>query len=237
MIGVKSLIAASHGDVGISRRGIPQNGLVCYVPLWHTASQGATFRSFDHYRHLCTVTGAVWTPPNKGYLCDANDDKMVIPAHAAINNLTELTMLAVINPSGLADRFIDKGSGSKGFRIATGSKLRGFFYQGGAGTNASSIDATALTLNQRVMVGLTYSNSGDRKIYLWKNGVAVPSYDSQTAMVGTIATETTDDLILGTEAGYTNDFGGYFEEFLYYNRIWTAAEIWNYYLSTLRRAQ
>ena len=44
--------------------------LVLYLPLYEL--DGASFMSRDHYGHLCTVTGALWTP--RGRLFDGVND-------------------------------------------------------------------------------------------------------------------------------------------------------------------
>jgi len=45
---------------GYSPYDFPVNGLVLYLPLW--ALKGSPIKSVDAYRHVCTVTGALWRP-------------------------------------------------------------------------------------------------------------------------------------------------------------------------------
>lgn len=49
--------------------------LVLYLPLYKL--DGASFMSRDAYGHLCTVTGALWTP--KGHYFDGTDDWITLP--------------------------------------------------------------------------------------------------------------------------------------------------------------
>lgn len=60
---------------------IVTKGLVFYAPLYRY--KGLTFRSVDPYKHLCTVTGALWIP--QGRLFDAIDDKIIIPHATSID--------------------------------------------------------------------------------------------------------------------------------------------------------
>ncbi len=63
--------------------------LVLYLPLYKL--DGASFMSRDAYGHLCTVTGAVWTPRGRDF--DGVDDKISIPDHVAFDGVTEITAL------------------------------------------------------------------------------------------------------------------------------------------------
>jgi len=48
--------------------------LVLYLPLYKL--DGASFMSKDAYGHLCTVTGALWTPRGRGF--DGVDDRITV---------------------------------------------------------------------------------------------------------------------------------------------------------------
>ena len=74
--------------------------LVLYLPLYRL--DGASFMSKDAGGHLCTVTGAFWTP--KGRSFDGSDDRIVVPDHAALNITTPLTMELWANMAVLVNR-------------------------------------------------------------------------------------------------------------------------------------
>ena len=61
---------------------------VLYLPLYEL--DGASFRSKDKHGHLCTKTGAFWTP--QGWYFDPTDDKIVVPHHTALNGGAGLTV-------------------------------------------------------------------------------------------------------------------------------------------------
>ena len=69
----------------------PDIGCVLYLPLYLLdAADGQSFMSKDKYGHLCTVTGAIWTP--QGRTADGND-KIVVPTTASIAGLSPLSIL------------------------------------------------------------------------------------------------------------------------------------------------
>jgi hypothetical protein len=55
--------------------------LVLYLPLYEL--DGASFMSKDAYGHLCTATGALWTPRGRDH--DGLDDKISVPHNAALD--------------------------------------------------------------------------------------------------------------------------------------------------------
>jgi len=54
------------------------HGCVLFLPLWHDELSGGVFSSVDDFRHICTVTGALWRP--SGRFFDGNDDKITFPS-------------------------------------------------------------------------------------------------------------------------------------------------------------
>jgi len=63
--------------------------LVLYLPL-HSLD-GASFQSKDAYGHLCTRTGAIWTP--RGHSFDGSDDLIDCGSGASLNVTTAFTVL------------------------------------------------------------------------------------------------------------------------------------------------
>ena len=65
--------------------------LVLYLPLYEL--DGASFMSKDAYGHLCTVTGATWTPRGRSF--DGTDDHIALPqaAYQVAGDGDDLTIL------------------------------------------------------------------------------------------------------------------------------------------------
>lgn len=66
--------------------------LVLYLPLYQL--DGASFMSKDAYGHLCTVTGALWTPQGRDF--DGLDDWITMPSPHSL--LTSVSVEAWIKP-------------------------------------------------------------------------------------------------------------------------------------------
>lgn len=60
----------------IRRRFRPDPSTHLYLPLYDL--DGAAFQSRDHYGHLCTPSGAIWTP--QGWNFDATNDYITLTA-------------------------------------------------------------------------------------------------------------------------------------------------------------
>jgi len=95
----------------ISRsRTITDPNLVLYLPLHRL--DGASFMSRDAYGHLCTVTGALWTPQGRSF--DAvPDDYITVPDHSVFDISAELTVLVWVKCANLAggETFLSKYNG------------------------------------------------------------------------------------------------------------------------------
>ncbi len=63
-----------------ARDTIRDTSLCLRLPLWQR--DGAAIRSADAYGHLCTVTGALWTP--RGRSLDGVDDKIAVAGGAEL---------------------------------------------------------------------------------------------------------------------------------------------------------
>ncbi len=145
---------------------------------------------------------------------------IICPAAASINNLPQLSWETwIYSVAANVDRFLDKNQ--KGFRILA-SNLFALFYA--ATTNAQSRESGVFPLNTLVHTVLTYDDTGDRKIYLYKNGIEV-TYDYQTAAVGALNNDAANTFKIGTEPGFVNYMNGYIGQVRVYARALSAAEV------------
>lgn len=69
---------------------ILDSSLVLYLPLYEP--DGNSLMSKDHYGHLATVTGALWTP--RGRTFDGVDDIITCGSVSQVNSLTAITIEA-----------------------------------------------------------------------------------------------------------------------------------------------
>ncbi|KKM75341.1 hypothetical protein LCGC14_1391190 [marine sediment metagenome] len=80
MLATKERIIADRSIA--TERYILQTLPLLYLPLWK--SDGSSqFLSSDGHGHLCTVTGALWTPQGRKF--DDNDDQIEIPSFEVID--------------------------------------------------------------------------------------------------------------------------------------------------------
>ncbi len=63
-------------------------GLVLYLPFYEL--DGASFMSRDKHGHLCTVTGALWTPRGRNF--DGSDDRIEGIDITSINGGSQITL-------------------------------------------------------------------------------------------------------------------------------------------------
>src|SRR3990167_8107213 len=117
------------------------------------------FLSDDAYGHLCTRTGALWTP--QGYSFDGVDDKITIPDHSSlqfgIGNFT-ISIWAKNTGEQTLERLIQKWtSGSHRIVIAFQNTVNSppfYAIADGAG-NSASLAGTTPTVNLCKMLSLS----------------------------------------------------------------------------------
>jgi len=142
--------------------------LVIYLPLHKL--DGSSMMSQDAYGHLCTVTGALWTPQGRSF--DGVDDYISTPDHATLDGMPELTIVAWVNFAQLA---ADKGEDITIVRKrhsespyhtyllwleSTNNKLRCQTIDGvGTTTITSDTALTAGDLNTWMMVSIRYDGA------------------------------------------------------------------------------
>ena len=73
------------------------SGLVLYAPLWAGELSVSPFNSKDINKHVCTATGALWTPQGRTF--DGVDDKIQTGATVAFNTNNIYTAIAWIYPT------------------------------------------------------------------------------------------------------------------------------------------
>ena len=171
---------------------------------------------------------------------DGVDD--AIKFNTVNNNLNTFTWYIVTNFNATTDasRLINKGSTVVGYKflacqnVTPANSLYGF-------VRCDTTIAETTTIANSISTGswskyvMTYDNSGDRKVHIWKDGLEM-SYNTQVAGVGTITDDSTGDFRLGS-LGIDGllPLDGKQTEFAMWNVILTSDEIYNLSKSNVKR--
>jgi len=201
--------------------------LVLYLPLHRL--DGASFMSKDAYGHLCTVTGALWTPRGRSF--DGADDYIDCGTIISTVAQTELTVECWLYPDTITN---DDGV----FRIGTqgdfGSMVA-FIYDSdmccGIGGAYFDIKVSGFSATAWQHFGLIY-NAGNLDLYL--NGSLL---DSATGLSSSIDFSGANAGILQIGRYGSHYLAGDVGSFKVYNRVLTPLEIQHNYLATKWRYQ
>ncbi len=209
--------------------------LVLYLPLWKR--DGASFMSDDAYGHLCTVTGASWTP--SGRSSNGVSDKIEMSDHASLNLTTAITVEVWVSPDATNPasygRYLGKTNAANnlnsyaiGMEVADETNVR-WDLTGLSVLNSGTGKVIPSVFNH--IVG-TYKNSGANNNIIYIKGVNVASA-TETASI------TTKDgvLRLYNGAGTTQWWKGIIGEVRIYNRALSPLEVQQNYLATKWRYQ
>ena len=211
--------------------------LVLYLPLYRL--DGASFISRDAYGHLCTVTGALWTPQGRSF--NGVDDYINCGKLASLNNLSAFTLIAYIYPKTAGE--LDSGrifhkaldNNTSGWRWNCASISKDLYFSVDYATTVlvSRSKINFITFNAWNLVALTWDGSVTAaNVHQYCNGVESSSYQTQTDGAGARVTDAGSDLLLGNTPDTTKSYDGIIGEVPIYNRVLTVAEIQNNYPAT-----
>ena len=205
-------------------------GCVLYLPL-HSLD-GASFMSKDAYGHLCTVTGALWTPRGRSF--DGLDDDIDCGNAISLRNHNSMTIEGWLNINSVAanspvvSKFnccnvgLENCIGVNGYKIQCQFRMNNADHLLSGGT---------ITLNAWYHIAVTLTK-GSQVLYL--DGQAVDSdtlaYDLDTATANTVIGR-------GYFRGATTTASGLITGIKLRNRALTALEIQHNYLATKWRYQ
>ena len=216
--------------------------LVLGAPLWLPRLKGSPFSSVDSNGHVCTVTGALWTPQGRSFdgaddyidvgdplTCVQNTGVFTLCAWVKLTDHTAATFQIIVGNTGDAN--------TKGFYFtyannAAPLKRLEVYISNGTGTVVinSKTDAQVLTDNNWHMLSVT--GDGTNIVFY----VDTTAY-AGTGTIGTLSSgASTRSLTIGADhsaaAGWTSDLTGIIGGVLGYSRILTPLEIQNIYLAT-----
>jgi len=197
--------------------------LVFDAPLYKL--DGASFMSKDAYGHLCTVTGALWTPRGRDF--DGVDDNIDCGGADSLkfNGLDTQTIEAWIYPE--ASEFGDIVGRMNCYLLMVVTSagkvlLRGHVYTSG-GTYVR--DSAPFGLNTWHHVAQVYDGT-DFRIYV--NGSLACTPLDGTGTINQAAVNT----YIGSRTPSSDFFNGLIGEVRMYNRVLSAVEIQRNYLAT-----
>lgn len=170
-----------------------------------------------------TTTGKI----NGALTFDGTDDKITVSADSSIDakDKTTLTIATWIYPTS-SGRIVDKhDSSGKGYK----------FYVSGGGitlialiehdsTAAQAIKTNIVTVGAWNHAVLVYNEDGAKKIKLYLDGV-LQSLTSDTAGVGTISDDSSEELRIGTDESDGNNFTGKIDNVIIYDEALTLSEV------------
>ena len=214
------------------KNGVFDPGLALYLPLWKL--DGGSFADRSAYGHLCTVTGALWTPQGRRF--DGVDDYGVITHQAGINVGNDFTILAWINPENLSDRhaiFSERNGGASSawqLEVGPGSSHTAVVAVSSAGHWDHETVNNAVVPNTPNFIAFTKTGTSG---LIYVNAVLqVLQTDSPITYANN-----TDDKVFGASTTTSVFFKGVIIAIYLSNRALTPLEIQRIYLSTRWRYQ
>ena len=210
-------------DPEYPRRGVDfifDPSLVLYLPLYQL--DGASFMSRDGYGHLCTVTGALWTPRGRSF--DGSDDYIDCGNNESLDITDAITIEVWVNLNGDSTHreIIFKDYNIIRMRVQDNNKIINYATYGG--TPGTEEWTSILGTTEWYYIAYTYDGSFAR-IFLNAQLDMTP-----VARTGDLST-TAGALRIGWYASVAN-FNGLISEVRIYNRALTPLEIQHNYLAT-----
>ena len=204
--------------------------LVLYLPLHQL--DGASFMSKDAYGHLCSVTGALWTPNGREF--DASDDKITVPDHSVLDIADDLTVegwVQIFN-TGRNNSILGKATtvwSQVSYTLQIWDNEQPVFNLSSDGGLPSSLAGTVISVDTWYHLCGTFKRP-TRNIFVNGQLKNNDTWDNDIH-VGTA------DLYIGKYAGNSVTLDGMIGEVRIYNRALTPLEIQHNYLATKWRYQ
>lgn len=200
------------------------SALGLYVPLWAGELSGSSFKSRDTYKHLCTVTGALWTPQGRSF--DGTDDFIEVPNSNSWRG-TQFTILLWSQLSATKNNGLSCHSGPSG-----AGGWYAAFYSTAEGTDCTfAVGGTSAPFSSTAIVDTSFNFMG-----VSRNGttarVVINGQDEGNKTVGADASGTNSLYIERDRNSGTYYGGAIMGEVLIYSRALTLSEIQRIYLAT-----
>ena len=208
--------------------------LVLYLPLYEL--DGASFMSKDKHGHLCTATGALWTPRGRSF--DGTDDLITLNQTSVIEP-THITVEIWINTPGTGDwqsvlvkfdretNFPNNNNFGYQMFVAGGASQDKIRWGVGDGSAFyESFSDAAITLNAWQHIVGTYDGAGVAHFINAIKQADVHSFSGNISHDGNLY------LGLGEPSLGLQQYSGAIGEVRIYNRALTPSEVQHNYLAT-----
>ena len=183
------------------------------------------------------LNGATWTTGRSGGgLNFPTNASVSLGSPAALSNLPSFTWSVWVNAAGEPGRgfgpVIEKGAGSDqrkslsfGTTASSGPfKVTALVKAGGANAYSETVSGS-YSLNTWMHWAITYDDSGDRRVHIYRNGVEV-AYAAQNTAAGALAADSGLELAVGaTPGGAYYSFNGKLDEVKIFSRALSASEV------------
>jgi len=202
-----------------------QPGYVLNLPLYRL--DGVSFMSKDARGHLCTVSGALWTPRGRSF--DGVDDYLEMPDSPSLKLTGDTTVEAWTNRAKIGDQEIVVKHYNYEFELifGPGGELR-WHHGDGAWEAIDSVGADLNNkLNQWIHIVVTRATA-PKEIKFYING----TFLSKGNYTKTVASSDNVVYIGRREFAGTHSYGGLIGEVRIYNRTLSSLEIQHNYLAT-----
>ena len=204
--------------------------LVLYLPLHKL--DGASIMSRDACGHLCSVTGALWTPRGRSF--DGADDYISVPDHPSLDITDAITIEAWVKPSNMTGSPYLRSVVSKGDYTSSFILANSYHTEFVVRLDGNTCGAFAFS-EWDVWYHIAFTYDKDRGYgVIFLNGVEGTHYD-YSSTIGT----NTDPFYIGEEQIPSADrcWTGLIDLVSIYNRGLTPLEVQRNYLASKGRYQ
>jgi len=212
--------------------------LVLYLPLYEL--DGVSFASKDAYRHLGTVTGALWRP--NGRYFDGTDDRINCGSGVSIDDITAKTIevwLCSYGDAGAGRLVMKANANASGFNVfyhdGVTEKRLGFIQHFSTSLGLWKTPVNSMSAEEWFHVAIVYdraSAGNDPTIYI---NAASQVVTEEQAPADSATSDAAQDLWVGARNnGGMPDapFYGLVGEVRVYNRLLNPQEVEHNYLAT-----
>lgn len=209
-------------ELDIERDFILDPSCILYLPLWK--KDGAQFMSDDMYGHLCTVTGALWTP--QGRYFDGVDDKIALASFGFFREGKQtilMTFKLITTIPGTREFLLyypGAASGNRVYFIHTNGTGHILFQGGDLTTYILAPNASLKTTE--FMTLAVVRDFTNKKLNAWLD--KTKTLDNQAI---TINAASSNALTIGNDE-VDETFNGWIKEIIVFNRELSYPSIMNY---------
>jgi len=198
--------------------------LALYLPLYEL--DGASFMSKDAYGHLCTVSGAIWTPRGRDF--DGTDDFINCGTHSSLDIAGVITLEAWIKPDATALQSIFNAGGGVNdcyciYTRTTANQMFSFRMNIG-GTRYEITAGNYVTTRYQHVAAVFHSTS---EMYIYIDGVP-----HTTTITTTSTARNFTGPLIGKISDGSQPFNGKIGEARIYSRALSHLEVQHNYLAT-----